>query len=280
MAGKTLAAAAAAAGMSERAARRWQSGPLPSTAKASRWWRTREDPFADVWQSEVVPQLVADPAGKHSHFGPVSVRVRPRRLYASARVPAHLGGRGRDAGSRAARLGDRSAPRRRPPHCRQGVAVVPERVMRLVAWAASATVCWVLEPGGRRFAGTRLCSSDTSLLGSDATVVSEQFWYARLRLGTEQSSCPPLHWRIQLQVGVRLDPTRFPRLAGTGSLTAGARVWSIPDHLWSQPSPATTARWRARGRAGRFVRPVPAGETPGSPVAPRRSRVPGSRGPA
>ena len=64
MAGKTLAAAAAAAGMSERAARTWQSGPLPSASKAPRTWRTREDPFADVWQSEVVPQLVADTDGR------------------------------------------------------------------------------------------------------------------------------------------------------------------------------------------------------------------------
>ena len=47
MAGKTLAAAAAAAGMSERTARRWQEGTLPSAAKAVRPWRTREDPFAD-----------------------------------------------------------------------------------------------------------------------------------------------------------------------------------------------------------------------------------------
>ena len=64
MAGKTLAAAAAAAGMSERAARKWQSGELPTTAKRARTWRTREDPFADVWQSEVVPQLVADTDGR------------------------------------------------------------------------------------------------------------------------------------------------------------------------------------------------------------------------
>ena len=64
MAGKTLAVAAAAAGMSERAARKWQSGALPSTAKPPRTWRTREDPCADVWQSEVVPQLVADTDGR------------------------------------------------------------------------------------------------------------------------------------------------------------------------------------------------------------------------
>ena len=60
MSGKTLAAAAAAAGMSERTARQWQSGALPSTAKAPRTRRTREDPFAEAWESEVVPQLVAD----------------------------------------------------------------------------------------------------------------------------------------------------------------------------------------------------------------------------
>ena len=64
MAGKTLAAAAAAAGMSERTARKWQRGALPSTAKVPRTWRTREDPFADVWQSEVVPQLLADTDGR------------------------------------------------------------------------------------------------------------------------------------------------------------------------------------------------------------------------
>ena len=62
MSGKTLAAAAA--NMSERTARAWQSGALPSTAKASRWWRTREDPFADVWASAVLLRLVADPHGR------------------------------------------------------------------------------------------------------------------------------------------------------------------------------------------------------------------------
>ena len=63
MSGKTLAAAAAAAGMSERTARHWQSGALPSTAKAPRTWRTREDPFAGVWESEVVPQFRIRRAG-------------------------------------------------------------------------------------------------------------------------------------------------------------------------------------------------------------------------
>ena len=64
MEGKTVAAAAAAAGMGERTAHRWQRGALPSAANAPRTWRTREDPFADVWLSEVVPRLVADAAGR------------------------------------------------------------------------------------------------------------------------------------------------------------------------------------------------------------------------
>ena len=64
MTGKTLGAAAAAAGMSERTARRWPEGALPSTAKGPRTWRTREDAFGDVWESEVVPQLVADAEGR------------------------------------------------------------------------------------------------------------------------------------------------------------------------------------------------------------------------
>ena len=64
MEGKTVSAAAAAAGMGERTAHRWQRGALPSAAKAPRTWRTREDLFADVWLSEVVPRLVADAAGR------------------------------------------------------------------------------------------------------------------------------------------------------------------------------------------------------------------------
>jgi len=64
MDGKTLAAAAAAAGMCERTARQWQDGPLPSESKLSRTWRTRPDPFGDLWASEVVPRLVADEHGR------------------------------------------------------------------------------------------------------------------------------------------------------------------------------------------------------------------------
>jgi hypothetical protein len=58
--GKTVVAAAAAAGMSERSAYAWKKGPLPSATKEARSWRTRPDPFADVWEAEVVPLLRAD----------------------------------------------------------------------------------------------------------------------------------------------------------------------------------------------------------------------------
>jgi Mu transposase-like protein len=60
---RTLQASAAAAGMSERAARKWRKGPLPSETKHPRSWRTRVDPFADVWEAEVVPLLRGDDAG-------------------------------------------------------------------------------------------------------------------------------------------------------------------------------------------------------------------------
>src|SRR5262245_709906 len=64
MEGKTLEAAAVAAGMSERAARKWQKGPMPSSSKPERTWRTRPDPFVDVWAADIEPLLVADEDGK------------------------------------------------------------------------------------------------------------------------------------------------------------------------------------------------------------------------
>lgn len=55
--------AAAGAGMSVRSAQKWQTGPLPSQVGKPRAWRTREDPFVDVWESDVVPLLKADEDG-------------------------------------------------------------------------------------------------------------------------------------------------------------------------------------------------------------------------
>lgn len=65
MQGKTQEAAAAAASMTAMTARQWEEGPLPSTAvRPPHDWRTRSDPFADVWDGEVLPLLDADKKGK------------------------------------------------------------------------------------------------------------------------------------------------------------------------------------------------------------------------
>lgn len=59
----TLRAAAAAADISERSARTWRAGKLPSETRKARSWRTRVDPFASVWESDIVPLLRGDDAG-------------------------------------------------------------------------------------------------------------------------------------------------------------------------------------------------------------------------
>jgi len=58
--GLSQEAAAAKAGMSVRSARKWQKGPLPTETVTPRSWRTRADPFEDVWDNELVPLLQAD----------------------------------------------------------------------------------------------------------------------------------------------------------------------------------------------------------------------------
>ena len=91
---KTQEAAAAAAGMSPRAARRWQQGALPSQKKQERTWRTRTDPFAQSWETVVVPLLVRDEEGKleagtvlaelerkePGKYGPDKLRTLQRRM--------------------------------------------------------------------------------------------------------------------------------------------------------------------------------------------------------
>lgn len=58
---KTLAGAAAKAGMSEKTARKYlASGKLPSQMKKTRDWQTRKDPFDEVWP-EIKAMLVVDP---------------------------------------------------------------------------------------------------------------------------------------------------------------------------------------------------------------------------
>jgi hypothetical protein len=63
MEGKTQEGAAAAAGISARSARRWQKGSYPSQRGKPHTWRTREDPFVEVFDAEIVPLLEADTGG-------------------------------------------------------------------------------------------------------------------------------------------------------------------------------------------------------------------------
>jgi hypothetical protein len=104
MEGETLEVAAAVAGMSERAARTWQRGPMPSGTKQPRGWRTRPDPFEQVWATEIEPLLLADKDGKleaktifeelcrrrPGQFEPGQVRTLQRRvrLWRAHRGPA------------------------------------------------------------------------------------------------------------------------------------------------------------------------------------------------
>lgn len=78
MEGKTQEAAAAAADMSSRTARRWKAGHVPSQTKKERTWRTRDDPFEEVWDTAVVPLLVSDTEGK---LQAVSVLGELQRRY-------------------------------------------------------------------------------------------------------------------------------------------------------------------------------------------------------
>lgn len=58
---KTLSAAAAKAGMDEKTARKWRDlGNLPSEVKREHTWRTRPDPFIEVWE-EVRAKLEINP---------------------------------------------------------------------------------------------------------------------------------------------------------------------------------------------------------------------------
>jgi hypothetical protein len=59
--GDTQQQASAKAGISERSGRRIDSGILPKK-RESRHWRTRKDPFVEVWENEILPRLEKSPA--------------------------------------------------------------------------------------------------------------------------------------------------------------------------------------------------------------------------
>jgi hypothetical protein len=88
MEGKTQEGAAAAAGMSVRSARHWQSGPYPSKAHRPHNWGTRRDPFVEVFDREIVPLLAVDEQ-RLSWRTEESRSFRPSRQYFrdSSRAP-------------------------------------------------------------------------------------------------------------------------------------------------------------------------------------------------
>lgn len=58
---KSQELAAAKAGISERSARRIESSVTLPSQNPRRYWRSRPDPFAEVWDAEVVPRLQSAP---------------------------------------------------------------------------------------------------------------------------------------------------------------------------------------------------------------------------
>ena len=134
MEGKTVAAAAAAAGMGERTAHRWQRGALPSAAKAPRTWRTRED---DVWLSEVVPRLVADAAGRLQALTLFEWLCRhPSRFRPGQPDVAHVAGAARSGSRGVFRAGGGGGVRlhgRERPGSNDSGCAVPAPVVRVGA---------------------------------------------------------------------------------------------------------------------------------------------------
>jgi transposase InsO family protein len=59
--GQTQEQASAKAGLSERSARRIERGKIGVLENKERHWRTRKDPFAEIWDNEIVPLLEGQP---------------------------------------------------------------------------------------------------------------------------------------------------------------------------------------------------------------------------
>jgi hypothetical protein len=59
--GQTQEQASAKAGLSERSARRIERGKIGALENKERHWRTRKDPFAEIWDNEIVPLLEGQP---------------------------------------------------------------------------------------------------------------------------------------------------------------------------------------------------------------------------
>ena len=103
MDGKLQQAAAAAAGMSVRTARKWERGSLPSERKSVRTWRTRPDPFEGVWSEEIVPLLHRDEGRIHPR--PAVARHAARSLPTDSRSDKDQQSRGQPGQGPSSRAG-------------------------------------------------------------------------------------------------------------------------------------------------------------------------------
>jgi len=69
---KSLTIAASKAGMDEKTARKYlRSGKLPSEVKPDHQWRTRKDPFIQVWE-DLRSKLELNPGGQDTLRGPAA----------------------------------------------------------------------------------------------------------------------------------------------------------------------------------------------------------------
>lgn len=78
-------AAAAKAGISERSARRIETSQSLPSQRLMRQWRTREDPLAAVWESEILPLLTANP-----QLSAITLLEEFNRRYPAAYGPSML----------------------------------------------------------------------------------------------------------------------------------------------------------------------------------------------
>jgi len=56
--GQTQEQGSAKAGLSERSGRRIEHGQISVLESKERHWRTRKDPFVEVWDREIIPLIV------------------------------------------------------------------------------------------------------------------------------------------------------------------------------------------------------------------------------
>jgi hypothetical protein len=83
--GRTQAASAARAGFSERTGRRVETNPILPSQREPRQYRTRPDPFAEVWRTDLIPLLESVP-----HIRATSLLEELRRRHPDRFGDGHL----------------------------------------------------------------------------------------------------------------------------------------------------------------------------------------------